>query len=80
MKKSIILVATVIIAAALSAIAYAGSRQDDAFVENLEALDSAPEYPCPGGCLTWSGSTGGGLDCQCQRYSGRCKRWCDAIN
>ncbi len=78
MKKLIILIATVIVVAALSAIAYAGTGQDDAFVENFEALDSAPEYPCPGACLTWEGSIGGGIDCKCQRYVGRCKKWCDA--
>lgn len=25
----------------------------------------------------WTGSTGGGIDCLCHRYVGRCKSWRD---
>ena len=52
---------------------------DDLFKANVEALarNEVGGYPCPGACLTWSGSTGGGLDCFCHRYTGRCKKWCD---
>ena len=48
---------------------------------NVEALTrnegGGGGYDCPGACLTWAGSTGGGIDCMCHRYTGRCKRWCD---
>ncbi len=49
----------------------------EANVEALTRNEGGGGYDCPGACLTWAGSTGGGIDCMCHRYAGRCKRWCD---
>jgi len=74
MKKLIV----VAVSAGIFAYLNSGSRSDDLFPANVEALaDNEGSYPCPGACLTWTGSNGGGMDCMCHRYVGRCKRWCD---
>ena len=82
MKKNMILAAgAVLAAAAVSAFVYVNNGRnsmDDLFNANVEALArNEGGYPCPGACLTWTGSTGGGMDCMCHRYVGRCKKWCD---
>lgn len=78
-KKSVIIVAAVAVAViGISAVAYAGSATT--LSENADLLSVQSGYPCPGACLTWTGSTGGGLDCMCQRYVGKCKKWCDGVN
>lgn len=74
-KRSVIIVAVAAAVIGISAVAYAGSVT--AFSENVNLLSTQSGYPCPGACLTWTGSTGGGIDCLCHRYVGRCKSWRD---
>ncbi len=82
MKKSFLAAAgAALVTIAVSVSVYANNRKnetEDLFYANVEALaDGEGGYSCPGACITWSGTTGGGLDCMCHRYVGRCKRWCD---
>ena len=84
MKKKVLFAAgAMIIAAAVSAavcLNIGQTRHNDLFEQNLDALargeGTSSGYDCPGACLTWTGSTGGGLDCMCDRYADRCKTWC----
>ena len=80
-KKIIFAAAAVFMAASVSVFTYISSERntmDGLFNANVEALAiSESGYQCPNACLTWTGSMGGGIDCMCERYVGRCKRWCD---
>ena len=83
MKRYFILAAgAVLVAAAVSAFVYVNNEKNESmafFKANVEVLakEEGSGYDCPGACLTWTGSTGGGIDCICHRYVGRCKKWCD---
>ena len=79
-KKIVLAAGAVLVAAAVSAFVCVNNGRtsmDDLFYANVEALaDGEGGYACPGACLTWTGSWGGGLDCMCGRYTGRCQKWC----
>ncbi len=44
---------------------------------NVEALAfGESSWPCPDACKEWSGNSGGGIACDCNRYTGKCKNRC----
>lgn len=47
-------------------------------LENVEALASGEtgSNKCSDSCKEWSGNSGGGIACDCGRYTGRCKNRC----
>lgn len=69
--------------AAFAAIAgygvYANQKSDamsDLTLANVEALASGETGPCSDACKEWSGDSGGGIACDCGRYTGKCKNRC----
>ena len=77
-QKVLVILATLIVAlATVSTVICINLKKTNIFEANVDALARMEGgYACPGACLTWTGSTGGGLDCLCDRYTGRCKTWC----
>lgn len=44
---------------------------------NVEALATGESsWNCPDACKEWSGNSGGGIACDCNRYTGKCKNRC----
>ena len=69
--------------AAFAAIAgygvYANQKPDvmcDLALANIEALASGETAKCTDSCKEWSGNSGGGIACDCGRYTGKCKNRC----
>ena len=69
--------------AAFAAIAgygvYANQKTDvmsDLALANIEALASGETAKCTDSCKEWSGNSGGGIACDCGRYTGKCKNRC----
>ncbi|MDH6534692.1 hypothetical protein D0T51_10240 [Parabacteroides sp. 52] len=50
----------------------------DLALSNVEALAEGENNneKCSDYCQEWSGSSGGGMACDCGRFSGKCKAWC----
>lgn len=50
----------------------------DLAVSNIEALAGGESdgWSCPDSCKEWSGNSGGGIACDCNRYTGKCKNRC----
>lgn len=49
----------------------------DIALDNVEALaGDESDKKCTDSCKEWSGSTGGGIACDCGRYTGKCKNRC----
>lgn len=43
---------------------------------NVEALANGESSSCSDSCKEWSGNSGGGIACDCKRYTGKCKNRC----
>ena len=50
----------------------------DIMLANMEALADGESsgMNCRDACKEWSGSRGGGIACDCGRYTGKCKNRC----
>ncbi len=48
----------------------------DLALANIEALASGETAKCTDSCKEWSGNSGGGIACDCGRYTGKCKNRC----
>lgn len=48
----------------------------DIALANVEALADGEIRWCSNNCKEWRGTTGGGIACDCGRYTGRCKNYC----
>lgn len=49
----------------------------DSAKANVEALASEEgSSSCNDACKEWRGNSGGGIACDCNRYTGRCKNRC----
>lgn len=48
----------------------------DLTLANIEALASGESGNCSDSCKEWKGNTGGGIACDCGRYTGTCKNRC----
>ena len=50
----------------------------DIMLANMEALADGESsgMNCRDACKEWSGNSGGGIACDCGRYTGRCKNRC----
>lgn len=51
-------------------------KMSDLMLANIEALASGETNWCRDSCKEWSGSTGGGIACDCGRYTEKCKSRC----
>lgn len=51
-------------------------RISEFMMANVEALASGETSNCSNYCKEWSGTSGGGIACDCARYSGKCKNYC----
>lgn len=77
-KKNIIIISAISLFIVIVTSVYTYAGNNGSLDENARILESVTSiYKCPGACLTWKGSNGGGLDCMCHRYLGVCKKWCD---
>ena len=52
------------------------STLDSLAFQNVEALASGETAKCTDSCKEWSGNSGGGIACDCGRYTGKCKNRC----
>lgn len=43
---------------------------------NIEALAGGESGNCSDSCKEWKGNSGGGIACDCGRYTGTCKNRC----
>lgn len=43
---------------------------------NVEALANGESNWCRDNCKEWKGNSGGGIACDCGRYTGKCKNRC----
>lgn len=82
MKKNIVGVIAVVAIAAMAGYNVYSSQNDgklsDLALANVEALASGESggWACPDACKEWSGNSGGGIACDCNRYTGKCKARC----
>ena len=51
-------------------------EMSDLAMANIEALASGETAKCTDSCKEWSGNSGGGIACDCGRYTGKCKNRC----
>lgn len=52
-------------------------QMSETMLQNIEALASGEGGTnCSNYCKEWSGTSGGGIACDCARYSGKCKNYC----
>lgn len=49
------------------------SQMSTLMIANIEALASGETAKCTDSCKEWSGNSGGGIACDCGRYTGKCK-------
>lgn len=52
------------------------SQMSTLMIANIEALASGETAKCTDSCKEWSGNSGGGIACDCGRYTGKCKNRC----
>ena len=81
MKKVILkltLVAAFVVSAGYSVYtSQVNEELSDLALANIEALAGGEsDRWCPDSCKEWSGNSGGGIACDCGRYTGRCKNRC----
>jgi hypothetical protein len=82
MKKFILGGIAAIVIAALAAVNVNMNSQSenllsDIALANVEALaDGEGGNACPGNCNSWQGSGGGGVACDCARFTGICYNYC----
>lgn len=82
MKKKLISAAFVVAIALTAGYNVYNSQNKEALsdlaLDNVEALASGEGggMGCSDACKEWSGNSGGGIACDCGRYTGRCKNRC----
>lgn len=79
MKKNLIkmLLAAIVVASGVNI--YNSQKENgmsDIALANVEALAEGEVNWCSNNCKEWRGSSGGGIACDCGRYTGRCKNYC----
>lgn len=82
MKKTIKIAMVAVVAAVASMGIYSSQKASDVasdiMLANMEALADGESsgMNCRDACKEWSGNSGGGIACDCGRYTGRCKNRC----
>lgn len=77
-KIAMVAVVTVVAGMGIYSSQRASDVTSDIMLANMEALADGESsgMNCRDACKEWSGNSGGGIACDCGRYTGRCKNRC----